>query len=40
MKKYFDTYFMIVSTTEISEAEYKTIKAKLNAIKKQLVEAN
>jgi hypothetical protein len=40
MKKYFDTYFMIVPTTEISEAEFKTIKAELNAIKKQLVEAN
>jgi hypothetical protein len=39
-KKYFDTYFTIVSTTEISEAEFKTIKAKLDAIKKQLVEAN
>jgi hypothetical protein len=39
-KKYFDTYFTIVSTTEISEAEFKTLKAKLNAIKKQLVEAN
>ena len=39
-KKYFDTYFMIVYTQEISEAEFKTIKAKLDAINKQLEEAN
>jgi hypothetical protein len=39
-KKYFDTHFTIVSTTEISQAEFKTIKAKLDAIKKQLMEAN
>jgi hypothetical protein len=39
-KMYFNTSFTIVPTTEISEAEFKTIKAKLNAIKKQLMEAN
>lgn len=37
-KKYFNTSFTIVPTTEISESEFKTIKAKLNAIKKQLME--
>jgi hypothetical protein len=31
---------VIVETVEISQAEFKTIKAKLDAIKKQLVEAN
>jgi hypothetical protein len=39
-KKYFDTHFIIVSTTEISHAEFKTIKAKLDAIKHELMEAN
>jgi hypothetical protein len=40
MKKYFDNYFMIMPTTEITEAEYKAIKAKINLIKQALVEAN
>lgn len=39
-KRWFDIGFTIVSTTEISQAEFKTIKAELDAIKKQLVEAN
>jgi hypothetical protein len=39
-KRYFDTDFVIVETIEIDQAEFKTIKAKLDAIKKQLVEAN
>jgi hypothetical protein len=39
-KRYFDIDFVIVETVEISQAEFKTIKAKLDAIKKQLVEAN
>jgi hypothetical protein len=39
-KRYFDNDFVIVETVEISQAEFKTIKAKLDAIKKQLVEAN
>lgn len=38
-KKYFDTYFMIVPTTEIKEAEFKTLKTKLNLIKQSLLEA-
>ena len=40
MKKYFDNYFMIMPTTEITEAEYKATKAKINLIKQALVEAN
>jgi hypothetical protein len=39
-KKYFTTHFTIVPTTEISQAEFKSIKAKLDAIMKQLMEAN
>jgi hypothetical protein len=39
-KRWFDTHFIIVPTTEISQAEFKTIKAKLDAINKQFMEAN
>lgn len=38
-QKYSDSKFIIVPTTEISQAEFKTIKARLAAIKNQLMEA-
>jgi hypothetical protein len=38
-KRWSDTHFIIVSTVEISQDEFKTIKTDLDAIKKQLVEA-
>jgi len=40
MKKYFDNYFMIMPTTEITESEYKAIKAKINLINQALTETN
>jgi hypothetical protein len=40
MKKYFDNYFMIMPTTEITQSEFKAIKAKINLINQALVEAN